>query len=76
MKLIEHPNGEEPPEYYDLEADPGERHDLAKAPSLLVRRAEQQLTRQWAKLEPTRETGVSEVDPDTARRLEALGYAR
>lgn len=75
-KLIEHPNGEEPPEYYDLEADPGERRNLATVPSPLVRRAQQQLARQWAKLEPTRETGVTEVDPDTARRLEALGYAR
>ena len=37
---------------------------------------QQQLAEQWAKLEPTSETGVSEVDPDTARRLEALGYAR
>ncbi|HEX9735812.1 MAG TPA: sulfatase-like hydrolase/transferase [Thermoanaerobaculia bacterium] len=62
------------PELYDLEADPGERHDLAAERPAEVRRLRDALR---GFIKDNAVAGVSipeELDDDVRRRLEALGY--
>ncbi|TML07592.1 MAG: hypothetical protein E6G38_08735, partial [Actinobacteria bacterium] len=62
-------------ELYDLGADPGERQNLAEGRPVVVGYARQTAARLRlgrASQEPAAETTV--VDPDTERRLRALGY--
>jgi len=67
---------ERAPAVYDLATDPQERHDLADAHQVLVgyvRQAiEERRLRAGAEAPPRRDTPVA--DPDTERRLRALGY--
>lgn len=62
------------PELYDLEADPGERHDLSAERPAEARRMRETLRRF---IEDHADAGVStpgELDDDVRRRLESLGY--
>lgn len=73
-KLIHYPGGERPDELYDLAADPGEHHDLAAAHLDELRAAIALEERLWAQLEPATATPPAELDAETRRQLEALGY--
>lgn len=73
FKLIEYLH--RPRELYLLETDPGERQDLADAPTELDR-LHRRLEAFWSTLEEPAETEASEIDEITRRRLEALGYLR
>jgi arylsulfatase A-like enzyme/Flp pilus assembly protein TadD len=61
------------PELYDVQADPGERRNLAAAERRTASRLEHELARRVGDDHP----GASQLDPDLAehaRRLQALGY--
>ena len=57
------------PELYDMVADPGEEHDLARSDPATVARLARELSRF-----PTGSAKPSPVDQETARRLASLGY--
>ena len=57
------------PELYDMVADPGEEHDLARSDPGTVARLAREL-----KSFPTGSAKPSPVDQETARRLASLGY--
>jgi choline-sulfatase len=57
------------PELYDMVADPGEEHDLARSDPSTVSRLARELLRF-----PTGSAKPSPVDQETMRRLSSLGY--
>lgn len=63
-------------ELYDLERDPREQHDLARAPQQAgtLRRLVSQLDAWWEALEVADESCERQVDHDLEQRLRALGY--
>jgi arylsulfatase A-like enzyme/Tfp pilus assembly protein PilF len=61
------------PELYDLERDPGERHNLYVERQSLGERMARELGRVAAE-QPDADIGPSSVDPETHERLAALGY--
>lgn len=72
LKLIEHPGGEHPPEVYDLAHDPGERKNQPERAAPLLT----DLEARWSALVPVGDVQVFDVDEETRRRLEAIGYAQ
>jgi arylsulfatase A-like enzyme/tetratricopeptide (TPR) repeat protein len=72
-KVIEAPR----PELYDLEADPGETHDLSTTRRVLAARMLDRLRardQRSGKRGGPPSRGEVEVDPETRARLSALGY--
>jgi arylsulfatase A-like enzyme/tetratricopeptide (TPR) repeat protein len=72
-KLVEAPR----PELYDLAADPGETRDVAARHPDVVEAMRRPLQAVLADAERTRSTAAAPAphpDPETARRLAALGY--
>ncbi|HEX9737399.1 MAG TPA: sulfatase-like hydrolase/transferase [Thermoanaerobaculia bacterium] len=78
LKLIHFPHGELPDELYDLAADPAERHNLAGEEAERRRAARRLLERSRSRLRPAAASGERprELDAETRKRLEALGYLR
>ncbi|MGH9382543.1 MAG: sulfatase-like hydrolase/transferase [Thermoanaerobaculia bacterium] len=71
FKLIEAPR----PELYDVIADPGERHNLMEEQPDVARRLRRQLHELASRLERPQAAGARpDLDADTLRRLQALGY--
>ena len=71
MKIVHQPI-DYATELYDLDADPGEHHDLYRTERERARTLEKRLEA-WGKSARPKKT-VIDVDPDTKARLEALGY--
>lgn len=67
---------EKPPELYDLGRDPEEQHNLAKNPKVDLESWVERLEARWAELNALEDDddGAAELDPETRKRLEALGY--
>jgi arylsulfatase A-like enzyme len=64
-------------ELYDLEADPGEQRDLSEARPALRERLLEALERELPVAAPAPEDPLArpeQLDPDTRRRLQELGY--
>ncbi len=63
---------------FDLRADPGERHDLARQLPAVVTALEEMLARELppagSPAEESGESPASDLDADTERQLRALGY--
>lgn len=74
FKLVEYPGGERPLELYDLTRDPGERRNLARRRRGVAARLRELLDRRWEELLPAPEAESLQIDEETRRRLEALGY--
>lgn len=70
MKYIYGPG----PELYDLEADPGELHDLAEERPALATGMRDELEGLLDSLSVTGVSSTEAVDPEVRRRLESLGY--
>jgi arylsulfatase A-like enzyme len=68
--------GRRPAETYDLTEDPHEKHDLTPDQPLLLGYARERFAEQLASLATRRpgESSEKELDPETIRRLRALGY--
>ncbi len=63
------------PELFDLATDPGELRDRSASEPELAERRRKELSRLLVDLaSPDAAAAVHEVDPETLRRLEALGY--
>lgn len=81
-KLIHYPEGQRPDELYDLVADPRERRNLvAKAPDAVAADVAAEVAAAialqelfWSRLTPAATTEAMELDAETRRKLEALGY--
>jgi arylsulfatase A-like enzyme len=62
-----------PVELYDLEQDPGERHDVAARRTDIVSALRGEIER-WKSRYRRREPGPQTIDPSTLEELRALGY--
>jgi arylsulfatase A-like enzyme/Flp pilus assembly protein TadD len=69
-KLIHEPT----PELYDLDADPAEAHDLAAGEGARVKQLREQLAQLLARPGETTADSQREIDEQTRRQLETLGY--
>jgi len=74
FKLIDFPDGERPPELYDLESDPGEATNLREERPADARAFEDRLDRIWAQLGESPESAPVHLTPEMQQQLEALGY--
>ncbi|MFN7972498.1 MAG: sulfatase [Acidobacteriota bacterium] len=72
-KLIEDTSGSRPSMLFDIAADPAELHDLAAGNPDTVSRMEAMIDR-WNREQPHREAPPVNVDEETKKRLEAIGY--
>ena len=73
-KLIEKPMMEVPPELYELTADPLEQKNLEPQKKEQAAGLSQRLRDFWFSLEDPPVTTTPELDDETRRQLEALGY--
>jgi arylsulfatase A-like enzyme len=69
-KLIHEPT----PELYDLDADPAEAHDLAAGEGARVKQLRERLAQLLARPGETTADSQREIDEQTRRQLETLGY--
>jgi choline-sulfatase len=69
-KLIHKPN----PELYDLDADPAEVQNLARDDDARVQQLRERLAALLADRREAPDQGHAELDADTRRQLESLGY--
>ncbi len=77
FKLIQFPNGELPDELYAVDADPKEQRDLAGEEPERLAEARELLELSWSRLAAgAAEARPVEIDEETRRRLEALGYVQ
>lgn len=73
-KLIYYPGRERPDELYDLFEDPREQRNLASEHPEEIAAAIALQTVLWARLQPAEDTPPVELDAETRRQLQALGY--
>ncbi len=73
-KLIERPMGQTPPELYELAVDPLEERNSAPSRPGQTTTLSQRLKKFWYGLDDPPVTSTPELDDETRRQLEALGY--
>jgi arylsulfatase A-like enzyme len=61
---------------YNLKQDPGERTDVAKDHADLVKELTRMLNRQVKSRPPVKKRSEVELDPETLKNMEALGYGK
>ena len=69
-------DGEGREELYDLDADPSELHNLVEVRREEATKLRRLLESRLAALDPGRSVSEPEVDAETLRRLEELGYVQ
>jgi len=75
-KLIQYPGGEHPPEFYNLDSDPGEKRNIAEKQADRVAQSMSQLSERWSALSVHSGSRHEPVDSATRERLRALGYTQ
>lgn len=74
-KLIRYDDDDMTAELFDLASDPGERHNLAELDAAALSELDELLARTWSELRQAPDVSEPvEIDDETRRRLEALGY--
>ena len=71
-KYIQYPD--QPPELYDLKADPGEQHNVIEQYPEVARKLSLAAQAAGAQRDARRETGKVELDPEAIKALRELGY--
>ena len=74
LKLIDYPKGQRSNELYLLESDPGEQIEVSGRRARKLAKFQRRLEHQFSLLREPPETQATELDSETLKRLQALGY--
>jgi hypothetical protein len=72
--LIHFPGGEFPDRLYSPFRNQSEGHDISAQRPEIVEDLRRKLDEAWKQMRPAPESGAGELDEETRKRLEALGY--